>query len=171
MFFILFSFILAAKFPIQYLNDKSFEKLSQHRDRNDIWVVLFHSSNDNNTKNSEYNELILNKFINASKISMGLKFAILDTARYPQIPANYSIKTIPSIQIFYEDGQEQYIGKFHPKKIIKAALSHQINFIKNITEDWKMQFIGQPSVMLFSDKENPPLVWKALAAHYYGTSL
>ena len=175
--FILFSTFALARFSVPFLNNKTFENLVERRSRADVWVVFFQGisqtlKNEKGEKGAEdILALMTNGFTNASKVSMGLKFAIVDVNRYPQIPEKFNIKKIPSIHIFYDGGDEVYSGSYKSKNIIKAGISHQENFVKNITESWKTEFIAQPSVMLFSDKEKIPAVWKSLAIYYYGKSI
>ena len=177
MFFILLSSFGFSKFSVPFLNNKTFENLVERRSRADVWIVFFQGISQPLLKDKgekaagEKLAIISNGFSNASKISMGLKFAIVDVSRYPQIPEKFNIKKIPSIHIFYDGGVEEYKGNYKPKSIIKSGIAHQVNFVKNITDKWKTEFIAQPSVMMFSDKEKMPAVWKSLAIYYYGKSI
>lgn len=177
MLFYLFATFAFSKFSVPFLNNKTFENLVERRSRADVWIVFFQGLSQTLIKEKgekgaeEILSLMGSGFMNASKISMGLRFAIVDVSRYHQIPEKFNIKRIPSIHIFYEGGDEEYSGNYKSKSIIKAGISHQGNFVKNITESWKTEFIAQPSVMMFSDKEKIPAIWKSLAIYYYGKSI
>lgn len=177
MIFILLSSFAYSKFSVPFLNNKTFENLVERRSRADVWVVFFQGISQSLKRDKgdkaaeEMLAIVSNGFTNASKISMGLKFAIVDVSRYPQIPEKFNIKRIPSIHIFYDGGDHEYVGNYRPKNILKSGIAHQANFVKNISESWKTEFIAQPSVMMFSDKEKIPTVWRSLAIYYYGKSI
>ncbi|OHT08147.1 hypothetical protein TRFO_23428 [Tritrichomonas foetus] len=165
----LFCYLLTMAFSkgaVPYLTNRTFESMIEKRQRSDVCLVLFMSS----VAQKEMSVPISN-FMNASKISMGLKFSIVDISRYPDIALNYEIEKFPAIQIFYDGGNERYVGRFEPSDIVKKGVAHLNDFIAPITEEWKDEFIAQPSAMLFAETPRPSLVWKAISAYYFGKSI
>ena len=150
----------AAETNLQILSDKTFYSHVVGHPFNEVWFVMFTSGDTNETRAA------LDVFRNASEVSSGMvKFAMLDVRRAPQVAAQYEIQSYPAYRIFHAEGVSQLSGKPTVKKLLKSCLMFVQDLSENVTTEWKDEFTGKPSAILFTDKEKTPL-WSGISSFF-----
>ena len=156
----LIALALSAEANLQILSDKTFISQVINRPVNEVWFVMFVTDEANETR------LALQEFRNASEISSGMvKFAMLNVRRAPQIASQLELKSFPCWRIFHRDGAAEMKGKPIATNFLKVCLKFVKDFSENVTTEWKNEFTGKPSAILFTDKDKTPL-WAGISSYF-----
>ena len=167
--FLLFTFSSSiAETSVPFLTNRTFASTVENRQHGEIWVILFTRSS---LSGDDEFQSVSKVFKKAAKISMGMNFAVVDVYRESSIAPKYGIQKIPSIHIFYDDGDIEYIGTFQASEIIKKAAAFINDYTQEIKEDWKKSLVNYPAAMLFQESLKTPLVWKAISSYYHKKSI
>ena len=149
---------------VDYLNDRTFANSVESRKKSEVWVVCF-------TSRDAAASPVLDLFNNASRIAAGMvKFAVVDSTRYPTILSRHEVKNTPEIHIYHPEGEAIFRGK-SPKELVNGAINLLPDFTQQIELSWQKDMVANPSAMFFVDSATVPRVWRAIAAHYHGKSL
>ena len=162
MFIALFlPFVLSISGRITPITSSSFKKLIEKRLKNEIWIVMFHTDSNFQSKK------LYPKFLNASIIAGGMfRFGVIDTKKQSLLARNFNLKRQPSYYVFYQDGQIEYDGSGEAEDIIEFASVYLVNNVLDVDESW-LEVKKTPAAILFTNKKNTPILWTGIS-HVFG---
>lgn len=138
------------------ITSNSYERLIEKRQKNDIWIVMFH------TESNFHSEKAYKKFVNASNLASGMfHFGLVKTKRDPLLVRKFSLKNQPSLIVFHYDGFAEYTGSYNPSEILHFASKYLQDHTIEIDESWK--YNSKPSAILFTNKEKTPILWLGIS--------
>ena len=162
---LLFLCLFVSSEYLQYIQGNAFERIIEQRSRNEVWVVLFRSTNeeaksyvDNFVKSSKYgNEIV--------------KYGIVDVDRYMEIIERIGINLFPHIQIYHSKGSFEFEDNINALSLYKTACNYILDYVQPVEVSWVTEAIVKPTAILFSKKEKIPTNWKVLASIYSQKSI
>lgn len=157
MFVCLLSAALCGSGRFTALTKSSFKRFVEKRPRDEVWVVMFHTSSNFNSKK------IYPKFLNASKLAGGMfRFGVIDTKKEPLLTRQFMPKEIPTILVFSANGQSEYIGTGEPDDIIAFAAQYLNDQSVVIDASWLTE-AKKARAILFTQKQETPMLWVGIS--------
>lgn len=160
MFLTLAALCFAGETNLAILSEKTFNTAVLNHPANEVWFVMFYGEETNESRKA------FEAFRNASETSAGMiKFARLDVARAPQVATQMELSQLPAYRIFHGTEISKMKGKPTVKNFLKVCLKFVQDMAENVTVEWKNEFTGKPSAILFTKKEKTPL-WAGVSSYF-----
>jgi len=147
------------------LTDKNWDnQVKKSRLKKDVWVVHFYRGNDG------FSKAFSDDFKKTSENMDGiLKFGGISCDEYFSLCSKEGIQKFPTVKVYPPQPIPTYIfeGELVAKKIAGSAAGYVSSLVQEVTDDNVEGFLknntAMPKVILFTDKETTPLLWKAIS--------
>lgn len=160
LFAVLFSISFSASGRVIPITKSSYTKFIEKRPKDEIWVVMFHT--DTNFQSKKLHP----KFLNASVLAGGMfRFGIVDTKQQSVLTRQFMLRQQPSFIVFHQKGQSEFTGDFEPDALIDFASQYLDDKSIEIDESWSTSLPTNTKSMaiLFTRKKNTPILWKGIS--------
>ena len=139
------------------LTKSSFKKFVENRARDEVWIVMFHTNSNFNSKK------MYPKFVNASNMAGGMfRFGVVDTKKEPLLTRQFMPKEIPTVLVFSRNGQSEYVGSGEPDDLIAFASQYLVDRSVEIDEGWR-EDMKKSRAILFTQKKETPVLWVGIS--------
>lgn len=165
MIFVLLAFSQCVTFgnKVKILTKKNWQAEIEDRSNLTVYLVMFHG------QHCPACQMAYPNFIEAANsATSNIKFGEVDTSRENELAYKFQIRGIPTFITFHPNGHTNYMGDRSTRSFINTAYKYVPNVALEVDETWQN---GNRSVILFSDKKSVPPLWKAVASHFFNTSV
>ena len=169
MLFLIFCFVAPRKKEprVVEMDSRRFRKSINRRRMSDVWVTLF-------TSKEIPGHVSANSILDESfSLPKGfVKFAYLDSSKNAYIPNKLNLHHFPCFCIFHYKGYEcKNASELDAREIVNWASSFLIDFSDYADESWLEKHEQEPSVILFTEKTETPLMWVGISNEFRKSSL
>jgi thiol-disulfide isomerase/thioredoxin len=146
------------------LGRTNFAKEVDKRDNTTVWFVMFHGPH------CPHCQMAYPELISAANDASGLvRFGQVNTDEDGSFSNRFQLHGIPQFYIFHPKGQTQYQYARNARSFLNTAAGYIPNLALPINESW-LNLTGK-AVILFSDKKNPPPLWKGISCAFKNGSI
>jgi hypothetical protein len=167
LLFLALAHAIKKKEEILDLDQHRFRKIVFHRDMLQVWVSGM--SSPDFAGHSQTMTVLDDAFALGKGF---LKFAYLDVVKNTHIPRRLELSKQPHFCFFHPGGHECLPAQgLSARDVVNRASAYLPDFTENATRKWLDMHEQSPAAILFTEREQTPVLWVAIATAFRGTAL